>query len=97
MLNELNEYLDQKREEEKDDKNILGLVNEEYYLINAIGDDNTNPGTLSIYFKSKDANIPPVRWNMEDEFFPINIDAIPYLISRMTRIANLDKNYLNYK
>ncbi|MBK9401419.1 MAG: hypothetical protein IPN36_11345 [Bacteroidetes bacterium] len=97
MLNELNEYLDQKREEENDDKNILGLVNEEYYLINAIGDDNTNPGTLSIYFKSKDANIPPVRWNMEDEFFPINIDAIPYLISRMTRIANLDKNYLNYK
>ena len=98
MLNEQNEYHDQKTTHgENDDKNTLELVNEEYYLINTIGDDNTKPDTLSIYLKSKDDIIRPVRWNMEDEFFPINIDAIPDLISGLTRIANLDKNYLNYK
>jgi hypothetical protein len=97
MLNEQNEYRDQKTTHgEKDGENTLELVNEEDYLINAIGDDSTKPDTLSIYLKSKDDNIRPVRWNMEDEFFPINIDVLPYLISRMTRIVNLDKNYLNY-
>ena len=97
MLNELNEYLDQKREEENDDKNTLELSYQEYYLINGIGDENTKLDTLSIYLKSKESCIRPLRWSIEDDFYPINIESISERISEITRIASLDKNYLNYK